>query len=270
MNSFEITLDVRPDFPLSEIEKLSRMLTYINMLSAKIEEDSSFRYSDSTLSENSGTLPLLTVTCCSPKAAHGLFSDERYIEKLSEHLAAGEFWGVNFCFLRLFPFDRDSHTRFLEKCVRVLHEKGYSVGSIVAPPCALSISSANDYKAMGNILDRVNFFLSDCIYRKESFKKRLSDSDIAETLDFAGKNIPSGKLAVTLADHGLSQNRIVPNALARRLNGKDTEYDDEKSYKKLFRTLSDHGVTGISIRPCLRADSLIFAVLSENHDIIKL
>lgn len=270
MNSFEITLDVREYHPLSEIKKFSPSLTYIDLLSAEIEEDGSFRYSANGLPEYFGAVPLLSVTCFSQKGAHNIFLDEGFDEKLLGCLEAVGFAGVNFVFLRLFPFDRDNYTVFLERCTALLHERGYSVGSTVAPPCALSLSSANDYEAQGKVLDRVNFILSDCIYRKDSVKKRLSDAAISETLDFAMEKIPSGKLSVTIADHALIGDQVLPNALARRLQGKGDEYDDEKSYKTLFRLLSDHGVTGISIRPCLRADSLIFDVLRENYDIIRI
>ena len=279
-HSIETALDVSSRFPGSELEGLSPMLTYINWLTAKIGEDGELMTEDSDLpreAEKRGTVPLLTVSCTVPEAAHRLFTEkeagESFLSKLLVYAQANGYKGVNFSFFRMFPFERDKYTLFLRKCADALHARGLSAGSIVPPPCALSLAAANDYKAQGEILDRVNFLLSDCLYRKDSLKRRLPDDLLSETLGFAGENIPSRKLAVTLADHGLvpagGETQVLPCALARSLSVPGAEYDTEKSYSELFEKITSHGVTGISVRPAGRTDKLIFEVLSEKYEIIR-
>lgn len=279
MKNIETTLDVPAAYPLSELEALLPTLTYINILAAKTHADGELIFEDSVLpqfAEKAGVLPLMTLSCTSPEAAHRLFSDRtgEFTEKLLAHTETGGYKGVSFSFLRVFPFDREKFTSFLEKCAAVLHERGISAGSIVAPPCALSLAAANDYRAQGTFLDRVNFLLSGCLYRKDSLQRRLSDDLISETLDFARENIPPQKLAVTLADHGLvktgdGETQVLPGALARSLHRDGAEYDTEKSCAEFFKKLTSLGVTGISIRPAGRADRMIFKVLSKRFDILK-
>ncbi len=279
MKNIETTLDVSAAYPLSEIKKLSGRLSYINVLAAKIRENGEAGFEDSEIPKAAvgfGVMPLVTVRCASPAAAHALFSEhgEEFTEKLLTYTEKGGYKGVNFSFLRVFPFERENYTLFLKKCADVLHARGLLAGSIVPPPCALSFAAANDYAAQGEFLDRVNFLLSDCLYRKESLKRRLSDDLISETLAFARDTVPSPKLSVTLADHGLvrmgeGEVQTVPCALARSLRRDSAEYDDEKSYEKLFDTVAAHGVTNICVRPVGRADKLIFEVLTRKFDIIR-
>ena len=279
MKNIETTLDVSALYPASELERLSPMLTYINILTAKIGEDGELMTEDSVFpftAKKLGLLPLMTVSCTVPEAAHRLFTDgegDSFSAKLSAYAEANGYKGVNFSFFGIFPFERDKYTLFLRKCADALHARGLSAGSIVPPPCALSLAAANDYKTQGEILDRVNFLLSGCLYRKDSLKRRLSDVQITETLDFAKERIPPQKLSVTLADHGLvpagGEIQVLPCALARSLSVPGAEYDDEKSYGKLFEKIAVHGVTGISVRPAGRADKLLFEVLSMRLDIIK-
>ena len=280
MKSIETTLNVISHYPASELEALSPALTYINSHSARIGGDGELIFEDSDLprtAEKYGSVPLLTVSCFFPEAAHRLFTDktagERFPAKLLAYTQANGYRGVDFSFLRVFPFERENYTLFLKKCADALHSRGLLSGSIVPPPCALSLAAANDCAAQGGFLDRVNFLLSDCLYRKESLKRRLSDDLISETLAFARNNIPSQKLAVTIADHGLApaggEMQVVPCALARSLSVPGAEYDTEKSYGELLEKLASHGVTNISIRPAGRADKLIFEVLARKFDIIR-
>ena len=279
MKNIETTLDVSAAYPLSEIKKLSHALTYLNTMSARINENGEVTFEDSALPKDAqrlGIVPLMTVSCMLPEAAHGICSEpaEAFAEKILEHTEKGGYKGVNFSFLRVFPFEREKYTLFLKKCAEALHGRGYFAGSIVLPPCALSLATANDYMAQGEFLDRVNFLLSDCLYRKDSLKRRLSDGQIIETLDLARENIPPQKLAVTIADHGLAKMgdgevQTVPCALARSLSVPGAEYDDEKSYAALFEKLASYGVTEIAVRPAGRADNMLFKVLSERFDIIK-
>ena len=280
--SIETTLDISPVCPVSELEKLSHALTYINILSAKLDRDAGLSCEESTLpllTEKLGAVPLLTVSCTFPETAHRLFTDndtrESFLADLLVYLKTGGYRGVNFAFLRLFPFDRDIFTLFLKKCVEVLHNESYSVGIILTPPCALSLSAANDYEAQGQFPDRVNFLLSGCLYNKGCFQCRPNDVELSETLEFAKNTVPAGKLAVTIADHGLvpagkGELQIVPMRLARIYPGAGAEFEDAQSYERLFEKIMTYGVSGISIRPYSRADEMIFDVLSENYDILRL
>ncbi len=278
----ETTLDVSPDYPVSELERLAPLISRINVLSASIAENGELLCGENeriaAFAAERDIPMLFTVSCGEAKYAHRLFTDEdvksRFFEKLPERLAADNFAGANFEFLNLFPFDRNNYTEFLKKAAALLHENACLAGSITAPPCALSLAAANDYEAQGEYLDSVNILLSGCLYLRNSPCRRMADDALAETLDFAAKAVPGHKLAVTLADHALiyTENgafQVLPAALVRSISAPNSEFDGERDYARLFDIIASYPVSVISIRSYSRTDKMIFDVIENKFDIIR-
>lgn len=278
----ETTLDVVPEYPLSELERLAPLLSRINVLSASVAGNGELLCGEderpAAFAAERDIPAMLTVSCGEAKYARRLFTDEdaesRFFEKLAERLATGNFAGANFEFLNLFPFDRSNYTEFLKKAAAVLHENACLAGSIAAPPCALSLAAANDYEAQGEYLDSVNILLSGCLYLRNSPCRRMADDALAETLAFAGKAVPGHKLAVTLSDHALAYTengvcQVLPAALVRSISAPNSEFDGERDYARLFDIIAAYPVSDISIRSYSRTDKMIFDVIADKFDIIR-
>ena len=117
----------------------------------------------------SQTAPLLTVTNISEKdgfssdLAHALLTDEGVQARLLDSIAAlireKDYYGLNINFEYIYPFDRDSYSKFVARAAERLHPLGCPVSTAIAPKESAGqeglLYSAHDYAAHGRYADRV-------------------------------------------------------------------------------------------------------------------
>ncbi|MBQ2960945.1 MAG: hypothetical protein IJE09_06965 [Oscillospiraceae bacterium] len=96
----------------------------------------------------------------SPELAHRLLSKEDTEKKLCDELIstmkAEKYYGLQLCFNYLFPFDRDNYSDFVLRLSQLLHREGFILSLELPPPDLPALSSAFDYKALGQYADRLS------------------------------------------------------------------------------------------------------------------
>ncbi len=115
------------------------------------------------------TAPLLTITNLgdtggfSSDLAHVLLTDEKVQARLLDNVVAlingKSYYGLNINFEYVYPFDRDSYSRFVARAVERLHPLGCPVSTAIAPKESANqqglLYTAHDYEAHGRYADRV-------------------------------------------------------------------------------------------------------------------
>lgn len=160
--------------------------------------------------------PLLTITNIGPNGgfsgdiSHALFNDEaaqnRFFDNMLRLLRQKGYYGVNFNFEYIYPYDRESYNGFLRRAADVLHPLGYFLSTAIAPKESDNqqglLYSAIDYAAHGEYCDRVILMTYEWGYTYSSPRAVSPVNLIRRVLDYAITKMPAGKILMGFSNYG--------------------------------------------------------------------
>ena len=242
------------------------------------------------------TAPLLTVTNLgeaggfSSALAHTLLTDEAVQARLLENIVSlvneKDYYGLNINFEYIYPFDRDSYSRFVARAAERLHKIGCPVSTAIAPKENGDqqglLYTAHDYEAHGRYADRVILMTYEWGYTYGAPQAVSPVNRIRRVLDYAVTVIPAGKILMGFSNYAYdwtlpwkqgSAARVLSNAGAQELaasrwaeikydptaeaawfNYTDTEgkkhvvwFEDARSVRARLRLVEEYGLAGISV-----------------------
>jgi len=164
------------------------------------------------------TAPLLTVTNIGTKGGfegdttHALFTDtavqSRFFDNLLRIARNRGYYGVNFNFEYIYPYDREGYNTFLRRASEVLHGSGYFLSTAIAPKTsdeqAGYIYAAHDYAAHATFCDRVILMTYEWGYTYSSPRAVSPVNEIRGVLSYAVTKIPAGKILMGFSNYGYS------------------------------------------------------------------
>lgn len=160
--------------------------------------------------------PLLTVTNIganggfSGDITHAIFNDEavqnRFFENMQRLLREKGYYGVNFNFEYIYPYDRLSYNNFLRRAESILHPNGWFLSTAIAPKNSDEqqglLYSAIDYAAHGQYCDRVVIMTYEWGYTYSSPRAVSPVNLMRRVLDYAVTTMPAGKILLGFSNYG--------------------------------------------------------------------
>ena len=298
--SIEIGACVYPSAGGSVQNESMSYFTYLCPFSCHADINGNLRSIDDEMlvrtAEAHQTAPMLTVTNIgenggfSGEIAHAVLTREetrsRLLENIILRLRAGKYYGVIVNFEYIYPFDRDSYSRFIAEVSDRLHLLGYTVFAAAAPKeCAEQsgmLCAAHDYEALGRSADRVILMTYEWGHTYGA-PQAVSPADrIREVLDYAVTAIPAGRILLGFSNYGYDWTlpwkqgdaaRLISGSAAADLavsaqaeirydGGAQSPYfrytdpagkrhvvwfDDARSVRARLRLVEEYGLAGISI-----------------------
>ena len=239
--------------------------------------------------------PLLTVTNIganggfSGDITHAIFNDEavqnRFFENLQRLLREKGYYGVNFNFEYIYPYDRLSYNNFLRRAEGILHPQGWFLSTAIAPKNSDEqqglLYSAIDYAAHGQYCDRVVIMTYEWGYTYSSPRAVSPVNLMRRVLDYAVTTMPAGKILLGFSNYGYNWTlphkqgnaaAVISNAAATNLANSvfaeikfdntaqapyfnytapdgvrhEVWFEDARSVKARLKLVSDYNLAGIS------------------------
>lgn len=305
---------------------LSETLPYLSFLSP-------FSYSasaDGALSDlndgailsalpGSGTAALMVVTNLdeaeggfSSAAAHALFGSAQARDALLENILAlvrqKGYYGVNFDFEYVYPYDREAYNAFLRYAAERLHAEGYFVTTAVAPKTEDAqqglLYAAHDYAAHGEYADRVIVMTYEWGYTYGQPQAISPVNRMRTVIEYALTRIAAGKLLMGFSNYAYDWRlpwrqgeaaASLSNAAAANLaisTGSEVLFDaeaaapyffytdasgvrhevwfeDARSVRARLRLAQEYGLAGISLWTINRLYRPLLAVLNDTASVEK-
>ncbi|WP_026695039.1 LysM peptidoglycan-binding domain-containing protein [Peribacillus kribbensis] len=136
------------------------------------------------------------------RLAHTILSSrdlqERLLDNIISVMQAKGYAGLNVDFENVRPADRELYNQFLRRAAAVLHPRGYSLSTAVAPKTSAGqqgpLVEAHDYPAHGDICDFVVLMTYEWGYRLGPPQAISPLNQIRNVLDYAVSVIPRNKI----------------------------------------------------------------------------
>ena len=195
-------------------------------------------------------VPLLTVTNLgesgfSSRIGHAVLTDSAVQDRVLEGILAlvreKDYYGLNINFEYLYPFDRDSYSRFVARAAQLLHPLGCPVSTAIAPKESDDqpgfLYAAHDYAQHGQAADRVILMTYEWGYTFGAPQAVSPVNRIRRVLDYAVTVIPRGKLLMGFSNYAYDWTlpwkqgaaaRLLTNSAAQELavsRGAEIRYD---------------------------------------------
>lgn len=195
-------------------------------------------------------VPLLTVTNLgesgfSSRIGHAVLTDSAVQDRVLEGILAlvreKDYYGLNINFEYLYPFDRDSYSRFVARAAQLLHPLGCPVSTAIAPKESDDqpgfLYAAHDYAQHGKAADRVILMTYEWGYTFGAPQAVSPVNRIRRVLDYAVTVIPRGKLLMGFSNYAYDWTlpwkqgaaaRLLTNSAAQELavsRGAEIRYD---------------------------------------------
>lgn len=263
--------------------------------------------------------PLLTITNIganggfSGDITHALFTDDgvqnRFFNNMLRLLRQKGYYGVNFNFEYIYPYDREGYNNFLRRASEMLHPAGYFLSTAIAPKNSDNqrgyIYEAIDYAVHGQYCDRVIIMTYEWGYTYSSPRAVSPVNLIRRVLDYAVTRIPAGKILMGFSNYGYSWTlpwqqgsaaSVVSNAAAANLansvfaeikfdtaaqapwfrytpaDGKQREvwFEDARSVKARLALVEEYGLAGISYWTVNQLFRAGFEILRQTYNTEKI
>ena len=159
-------------------------------------------------------VPLLTVTNLgesgfSSRIGHAVLTDSAVQDRVLEGILAlvreKDYYGLNINFEYLYPFDRDSYSRFVARAAQLLHPLGCPVSTAIAPKESAEqegfLYAAHDYAAHGTYADRVILMTYEWGYTFGAPQAISPVNRIRRVLDYAVTVIPRRKILLGISNY---------------------------------------------------------------------
>lgn len=267
----------------------------------------------------SATAALMTVTNLdevnggfSSAVAHALFYDAQAREALLENLIAlmhaKGYFGANFDFEYVYPYDREAYNAFLRYASDRLHEQGFFVTTAVAPKSSDDqqglLYAAHDYAAHGEAADRVIIMTYEWGYTYGQPQAVSPVNKMRTVLEYALGRIPAGKILMGFSNYGYNWRipwrqgeaaQAISNATAMNLavsTGSEVRFDeqaaapyffytdaagqqhevwfeDARSVRARLRLVNEYGLAGISIWTINRLNRVLLELINAEASVEK-
>ena len=240
-------------------------------------------------------VPLLTVTNLgesgfSSRIGHAVLTDQAVQERVLEGILAlvreKDYYGLNLNFEYLYPFDKDSYSRFVARAAQLLPPLGCPVSTAIAPKESADqpgfLYAAHDYEAHGKAADRVILMTYEWGYTFGAPQAVSPVDRIRRVLDYAVTVIPREKILMGFSNYAYDWTlpwkqgaaaRLLTNSAAQELavsrgaeihfdkkaeapwfNYVDAEglthvvwFEDARSVRARLRLVVEYGLAGVSI-----------------------
>lgn len=255
--TIEVNGYVLPNVTNEVLFEILPNLTYISIFSYNILENGELTGIDEqriiNLAYQNNVAPLMVITNFvegggfDSDLASIVLNDEQIqnilISNILEIMREKGYWGVNIDFEYILPEDRGAYNNFLRNITNTMHSNGFIVSTAIAPKINDEqkglLYEAHDYKAHGEIVDRVIIMTYEWGY---TFGPPLPVSpltNVSEVLEYATSVIPSDKILMGMPNYAYDwklpfvQGESVAQAmslnqainLARRV-GAEIKFDD--------------------------------------------
>lgn len=244
----------------------------------------------------SGTAPLLTVTnmgsagTFSGETAHAVLTDisvqDKMLDNIISTMQAKNYYGAEFDFEYIYPYDRDYYSSFIRRAAERLHPLGYFVSSALAPKISDDqqglLYYAHDYGAHGAYADRVVLMTYEWGYTYSQPQAVSPVNRIRQVLNYALTKMNAGKILLGFSNYGYDWSlpwrqgqaaRVISNSAAQNLaaavgaevkfdeaaqaphfeytdtSGQRHEvwYEDGRSVRARLALVEEYGLAGISL-----------------------
>lgn len=208
-----------PSINQSILNDTLEYLTYLSPFSYQVNMDGSLsQLNDETLissARNSGVAPIMVVTNISSEGgfdgeiAHKVFTDvttkQSLINAIKSIAVDKNYLGVDIDFEYLLPEDRDNYTAFLRELKTELEGINKTLSVAVAPKnrdnMAGSLYQAHDYKAIGEIADRVIIMTYEWGYIYGEPQAISPYNQVEKVIAYAVTQIPSQKILMGMPNY---------------------------------------------------------------------
>lgn len=298
--SMEINGYAYPNISNAALDEALPYLSYLSPFSYNASADGylSELYDTRLLdaAAQSGTAALMNVTNMgdsggfSGSIAHSLLTDQRSQDRLLESIFAvlreKNYYGVNFDFEYVFPYDKGSYSQFLGRASAELHSRGYFLSSAVAPKVSDNqqglLYAAHDYAAHGRYCDRVIIMTYEWGYTYSAPQAVSPVDRMRQVLDYAVTRIDPGKILLGFSNYGYRWQlpwrqgqaaQVISNVAAANLAAsvgasvafdskaqapyfrytdaagqrREVWYEDGRSVRSRLQLVSEYGLAGISL-----------------------
>ena len=298
--SMEINGYAYPNISNAALDEALPYLSYLSPFSYNASADGylSELYDTRLLdaAAQSGTAALMNVTNMgdsggfSGSIAHSLLTDQRSQDRLLESIFAvlreKNYYGVNFDFEYVFPYDKGSYSQFLGRASAELHSRGYFLSSAVAPKVSDNqqglLYAAHDYAAHGRNCDRVIIMTYEWGYTYSAPQAVSPVDRMRQVLDYAVTRIDPGKILLGFSNYGYRWQlpwrqgqaaQVISNVAAANLAAsvgasvafdskaqapyfrytdaagqrREVWYEDGRSVRSRLQLVSEYGLAGISL-----------------------
>ncbi len=312
-----------PNISAETLRESLPYLTYFSPFSNRADaEGNIIPLSDESLisaAYGQNVMPLLTVTNIganggfSGDISHALFTDDavqsRFFDNMLRLLRQKGYFGVNFNFEYIYPYDRESYNNFLRRASEILHPAGYFLSTAIAPKTSDNqqgfIYEAIDYAVHGQYCDRVILMTYEWGYTYSSPRAVSPVNLMRRVLDYAVTRIPAGKILLGFSNYGYSWTlpwkqgnaaSVISNAAAANLadsvyaeikfdtaaqapwfrytsaDGKQREvwFEDARSVKARLALVSEYGLAGISYWTVNPLFRAGFEILRQTYTVEKI
>ena len=251
LGTIEVNGYIFPQSNVSVVTPTLPSLTYLSIFSYQVNPDGSFTTinDDSfiSLARNNHVAPIMVITNIRPTGgfssdiAHSILSNagvqQTLIENVLTTLKQKNYYGLNIDFEYIFPDDRENYNDFLKKITTELHSQGYPVFTAVAPKTSADqpglLYQAHDYKAHGEIVDRVILMTYEWGYLAGPPQAVAPINQVKKVLDYAVTEIPPSKILMGIPNYGYDWILpYVPGTLA-------TTFSNVEAVNRAFRNNAD-------------------------------
>lgn len=219
-NEIEVNAYAYPNIATATLNETLPYLTYFCPFSNRADtEGNIIPLNDEALiaaAYGQNVAPLLTVTNIgaaggfSGDITHALFTDSavrrRFFDNVLRLLREKGYYGVNFNFEYVYPYDRAGYNDFLREAASILHPLGYFLSTAIAPKTSDNqqgyIYEAIDYAAHGEVCDRVILMTYEWGYTYSSPRAVSPVNLMRRVLDYAVTRIPAGKILLGFSNYG--------------------------------------------------------------------
>jgi spore germination protein len=220
LGEIEVNGFVFPSVRQNVLQKTLPNLTYLSIFSYRVTSSGSLvNIQDSNIIDQAiqaQVAPMMTITNSvegggfSGQITNDIFNNEEVedilIENIIETLNTKNYYGVVVDFEYIMPSDRENYIQFLTKLTNTLHPLGFLVFSALAPKISAdqkgTLYEAHDYKAIGQIVDRVIIMTYEWGYLFGPPLAVAPLNKVKEVLDYAVTAIPSDKILMGIPNYG--------------------------------------------------------------------
>lgn len=265
------------------------------------------------------TAPLLTITNLgetggfSSDLVHAVLTDEEVQARLLDNIVSlvreKDYYGLNINFEYIYPFDRDSYSRFVMRAAQRLHPLGCPVSTAIAPKESANqeglLYTAHDYEAHGKYADKIVIMAYEWGYLYSAPQAISPVNRIRRVLDYAVSVMPAGKILLGFSNYAYDWTlpwkqgtaaRVFSNAGAQELAASrwaEIQYDktaeapffnytdasgrrhvvwfeDARSVRARLKLVGEYGLGGISLWTADRLWRPIYELLESMYSVEKI
>lgn len=218
------TIDVNgyafPNIAPNTLTRTLPYLTFVSIFSYQVRPDGTFLPIPDepviSAANSADVKPMMVITnimeggSFDSKIASTILNDENVqntlLQNILQTLRDKNYRGLDIDFEYIYPSDRESYNRFVEKTVNFLRPLGYIISTALAPKVSADqpglLYEAHDYEAHGRLVDHVILMTYEWGYTFGPAQAVAPIDQVERVLQYAVSAIPSEKILMGMPNYG--------------------------------------------------------------------